>query len=257
MYQASRSSHQYSCHRGPSAGGTKNSSSISSNSRVRNTKLPGVISFLNALPIWAIPNGGLRLVVVSDVEEVHEHALSRLGPQVGDRGVAFDRTDVGLEHEVERPSLGQVLGAAVGASVLDLVRAPPLLAVAAVDQGVGEGRQVARCLPDLGVREDRGVDRHDVVTLLDHCPPPGLAYVAEHEGAERAVVVGRADAAVDLGRREDEATPLAQVDDGVEQPGVGRGLGRCRHGGRLLARGTGLPPSVSVRVLVRLQPVPR
>ena len=41
-----------------SAGGTKNSISICSNSRVRKMKLPGVISLRNDLPIWAIPNGG-------------------------------------------------------------------------------------------------------------------------------------------------------------------------------------------------------
>ncbi len=57
-YHSSRSWHQYSNHRSASAGGTKNSSSICSNSRVRNTKLPGVISLRNDLPIWAIPNGG-------------------------------------------------------------------------------------------------------------------------------------------------------------------------------------------------------
>ena len=38
-------------------GSTKNSSSICSNSRMRNTKLPGVISLRNDLPICAIPNG--------------------------------------------------------------------------------------------------------------------------------------------------------------------------------------------------------
>ncbi len=55
--------HQYSYHCCASSGGTKNSISICSNSRVRNTKLPGVISLRNDLPTWAMPNGGfLRLV---------------------------------------------------------------------------------------------------------------------------------------------------------------------------------------------------
>src|SRR5437763_17036899 len=64
MNQLIRSLHQYSYHFALSSGGTKYSISICSNSRVRNTKLPGVISFRNDLPIWAIPNGGfLRLVV--------------------------------------------------------------------------------------------------------------------------------------------------------------------------------------------------
>ena len=41
------------------SGGTKNSISICSNSRVRKMKLPGVISLRNDLPTWAMPNGGL------------------------------------------------------------------------------------------------------------------------------------------------------------------------------------------------------
>src|SRR5687768_243729 len=65
-YQRMRSSHQYSNHFVPSSGGTKNSISICSNSRVRNTKLPGVISLRNDLPIWAMPNGGfLREVSIT------------------------------------------------------------------------------------------------------------------------------------------------------------------------------------------------
>ena len=58
VYQRMRSSIQRWCHSSASAGGTKNSISICSNSRVRKMKLPGVISLRNALPICAIPNGG-------------------------------------------------------------------------------------------------------------------------------------------------------------------------------------------------------
>src|SRR5438552_4016803 len=63
-YQLKRSWHQYSYHFALSSGGTKYSISICSNSRVRKMKLPGVISFRNDLPICAMPNGGLRRVVV-------------------------------------------------------------------------------------------------------------------------------------------------------------------------------------------------
>ena len=58
VYQRIRSSSQCSCHFAASSGGTKNSISICSNSRVRKTKLPVVISLRKDLPIWAIPNGG-------------------------------------------------------------------------------------------------------------------------------------------------------------------------------------------------------
>ena len=62
-YHCRRALHQYSYHCALSAGGTKNSSSICSNSRVRKMKLPGVISLRKLLPTWAMPNGGfLRLV---------------------------------------------------------------------------------------------------------------------------------------------------------------------------------------------------
>ena len=81
---------------------------------------------------------------VEHVGEVDEHALGRLGPQVGHVALVLHRAGVGLEHQVEGPGLGQVVRAAVGADPVDLVLAPALMAVAAVHQGVGEGGQVAR-----------------------------------------------------------------------------------------------------------------
>src|SRR4051794_41979836 len=58
VYQSKRVFCQYSYHWPASSGGTKNSISICSNSRVRKMKLAGVISLRNDLPTWAIPNGG-------------------------------------------------------------------------------------------------------------------------------------------------------------------------------------------------------
>ena len=66
-YHCMRASSQCSCHCCASAGGTKNSISICSNSSVRKMKFPGVISLRNDLPIWAIPNGGLRRAKPSTV----------------------------------------------------------------------------------------------------------------------------------------------------------------------------------------------
>ncbi len=43
--------------RDASSGRTKYCISICSNSRIRNTKLPGLISFRKLLPIWAMPKG--------------------------------------------------------------------------------------------------------------------------------------------------------------------------------------------------------
>ena len=64
-YQLKRSASQYSNHWSASAGGTKYSISICSNSRVRKTKFWGVISLRNDLPTWAMPKGGFFLVVCS------------------------------------------------------------------------------------------------------------------------------------------------------------------------------------------------
>jgi len=59
-YHWKRRSRQWAYHLSFSAGGTKNSISACSNSRMRNTKLPGVISLRNDLPICAMPKGGFR-----------------------------------------------------------------------------------------------------------------------------------------------------------------------------------------------------
>jgi len=50
------------CHSSSVPGKTKYSTSICSNSLVRNVKFPGVISFLKAFPIWAIPKGSFNLM---------------------------------------------------------------------------------------------------------------------------------------------------------------------------------------------------
>ena len=83
------------------SGRTKYCISICSNSRIRNTKLPGEISLRKLLPIWAIPNGSFLRDRLLDVLEVDVRALGRLGAQVDDRGVLLDRAHERLEHEVE------------------------------------------------------------------------------------------------------------------------------------------------------------
>ena len=69
-YQSTRSLHQYSNHCGPSSGGTKNSISICSNSRVRKMKLPGVISLRKTFPTCAMPNGGFLRVAWSTLAKL-------------------------------------------------------------------------------------------------------------------------------------------------------------------------------------------
>ncbi len=69
-YHCRRVSIQYWCHCLAVSGSTKNSISICSNSRVRKMKLPGVISLRKLLPIWPIPNGGLRRAVVTTLAKL-------------------------------------------------------------------------------------------------------------------------------------------------------------------------------------------
>ena len=114
--------------------------------------------------------------------------------------------------------VGEIRATAVGAFELavfgrrQLVRPPALLARAAVDQRVGEILEVARGFPDLRARQDGGVQADDFRAELDHRAPPRLFHVAGHQHAEGAVVVGRAEPAINLGRGEHEAPRLAQAD---------------------------------------------
>ena len=119
-----------------------------------------------------------------DVEEVHVDALRRLRAQVDDRRAVLDRPHERLEHEVELPRLGQrALHAARGtlrvgrarrALDLRIVGAKALLAVAAVDERIGEAGDVAARLPHPRMHQDRRVEPLDVVARADHRVPPAI-----------------------------------------------------------------------------------
>ncbi len=178
---------------------------------------------------------------LGDVLEVDEDALRGLRPEVGERALVLERADVRLEHEVELARLGEVAvrrlarplaRLAAAARELELVGAEAELAGAAVDERVGEAGDVAGRLPDARVEDDRGVEGDDVVALLHHRAEPERADVVLREDAVVAVVVGRAEAAVDLGGREDEAAAAAEGDDRVHR----HRLRRLGHGRRLPGR---------------------
>ena len=160
------------------------------------------------------------------------------------------------------PSPGRFDGFAPALRVLELVGAEAQLAGLAVDHRVGEPGQVPRRLPDPRVLDDRRVDRDDVVALLQHRAPPLVLDVVLEQHAVVAVVVGRADAAVDLRRGEDEAAPLAQRDDLVEgRAGSTGARGGIGHRRRKLAAVSGasdpLPysaPHADLRVPLRERP---
>ncbi len=109
-----------------------------------------LISFRNALPICAMPNGGRLARGGLDAQEVHEDPLGRLRPQVDHGAGILHRPDEGLEHQVELPRLGELPfrlafvglapleGGIAARGILDLIRAEPRLAFLAVDHRVGE-----------------------------------------------------------------------------------------------------------------------
>ena len=228
-YQRNRSWHQYSYHCAPSSGGTKNSISICSNSRVRKTKLPGVISLRNDLPICAMPNGGFLRVVVCTFGKLTKMPCAVSGRRYATEASSSTGPTKVLNIRLNCARLGErVLRAAVRARarVGQLVGAEALLAVAAVDERVGERGEVAARLPHLRRHEDGGVEADDVVAQLHHRAPPGVLDVALEEHAEGAVVPGGAEPAVDLARREDQPASLRQVDDAVHQVVLGHTGGR-------------------------------
>src|SRR5579875_1241884 len=171
---------------------------------------------------------------LQDVAVVDEDALRCLGPQVREPRFVLDGAEVGAQQSVEHAGLGELApGAAVragqareaafwGVTVLRLVvigqvvGAEPVVAGRALGQRVRELGDVPARLPDLPGENHAGVEAHDVVALGHHRAPPQALDVVLQLHAERPVVPGGPQAAVDLAGRVDEPPPLAEADDGVE-----------------------------------------
>ena len=178
-----------------------------------------------------------------DILEVDENALRGLGAQIHLGGRVLGHALVGLEHEVELADIGKVALAAaragdllgadegdhlvvghcldihVGHGVLgqpaldELVGAVAHLAGLAVNERIVERRHMAGSHPDLRVHEDRGVEPDVVGIFLHELLPPCALDVVFQLHAERAVVPGVGEAAVDLGAGVHKAAVLAQGDD--------------------------------------------
>jgi hypothetical protein len=156
---------------------------------------------------------------LGDVLEVDEDPLGRLGAEVDVDAGLLHRADARLEHQVEAARLRQVavgrlarLLARLAAArlLVEVIGAKALLARAAVDQRIREAADVAGRLPDVGVEDDRRVERDDVVPLAHHRLEPARLDVVLQQHAVVAVVVRAAEAAVDLRRGEDEPAPLGE-----------------------------------------------
>jgi hypothetical protein len=109
---------------------------------------------------------------------------------------------VGLEHEVELPGLGEgapLAAARAQVGVLELVEAEALLAALAVDEGVVKFARCPEASHTAGGERMAASRPDDVVAQLHHRAPPGRLDVAEQEHADGPVVVGGAEAPVDVG----------------------------------------------------------
>ena len=166
-----------------------------------------MISLRNDFPICAIPNGGLRRASWATFLKLMKMPCAVSGPQVHLGPGVLERPDARLEHEVEVAFLGEVaiarlagvLARALAAlGALEMIGAEAELARPAVDERVAESADVPRCDPHVGVEDDRRVERDDVVPLLHHRLEPACLDVVLQEDAVVAVVVRRAEAAVDL-----------------------------------------------------------
>ena len=237
-----RCAFQYSNHSMSVPGSTKNCISICSNSRVRKMKLPGVISLRNALPICAMPNGTFWRVDWLHVQEVDVDALRRLRAQVDHRRRLLDRPHERLEHEVELPRLrrarpscrrpGTALrrpcasssGLSARKRLLQFLQSTSGSAKPATWPLASQTRgcmRIAASSPSMSSRS-RTIARHQRV----------LEVPLELD-AERTVVPDGARAAVDLGRLEDEAAPLAQRHELLHHVGAVRHIlsfPNCRAG---------------------------
>ena len=206
-----QSSIHFRCHSSSSPGLTKNSISMISNSRVRKMKLPVVISLRKVLPIWAMPNGSLRRVVLRTLSK-----LTKMPWAVsGRRWTLFSSDWTGPTWVSNmrlncRASVKVPVSPQFGTGVaLKVVGAEALAAAAAVDEGVGEVFDVAAGAPDLGVHEDGGVEAdHVAASPYEGLPPVALDVVLELD-AEGAVVPGAGESAVDLAALEEEASAAA------------------------------------------------
>jgi hypothetical protein len=175
---------------------------------------------------------------LNDIGEVHEDALRSFRTQIMQPGFVLDSAQIGLEHHVEVPRLSP-LAARAAVRTGDLLQAGWLATLPRLEilfqvvgsespvtrqafgQRVVEGSDMPRGHPHAAWQDHRRVKADDVLPLGDHRLPPLLLDVLLELDAERAVVPGRARAAVDLSRGKDEATALAQADDAVESAGRG------------------------------------
>ena len=178
-----------------------------------------MISLRKLLPICAMPNGGftrsddvtfLKLTKIPCAVSGRRYAMlaaSRIAPTCVSNIRLKSRGSV-RSHSLYSP--GCFDGRLPHGALREVVGAEAQLAGAAVDHRVGEAADMARGDPDLRMQDHGRVERDHVVALLDHRALPGALDVLREQDAVVAEVERRAEAAVDVGRREDESAPACR-----------------------------------------------
>ena len=123
-----------------------------------------------------------------------------------------------LEHQVECARLGElaILHLLRAVTLLELIGTKPSLADGAVDKRIAEVGEVSTRFERLRRVQDRCIDKHHVIAHLHDGAHPGVFHVAQHQCSERAVVVTRAEAPINLGTGERKPATLGKVDDLLE-----------------------------------------
>ncbi len=170
---------------------------------------------------------------IEDVLELHENCLGRFRAQIGHARFVFGCADIGFEHEVKRPGLGQIF-AATGRTLFNaiflrkLVRPKPGLAGSAVNHRIAKRLLVPARFPYRPVHQNRAIHSDDVVALVDHDAPPVILDIALQLDPERPVIPQPIETAVDFARLKNEAAPFAQANDFFHALAGWLGLGH-RH----------------------------
>ena len=172
-----------------------------------------------------------------DVGKVYEDALCRLRTQIQFRLGILCNALIGLEHQIELADVGEVRLAAVWAGdllfpdvvhhllvgpagrigavkVLDeVVGTVSGLTGLAVHQRIGETAQVTGCHPCLRIHDNGGIQSHVIRGFLDELFPPCTLDVVFQLYAQRTVVPGVSQTAVNFRTRVYKATGLTEVYD--------------------------------------------
>ena len=115
---------------------------------------------------------------INHVFKLGKNCLCGFRTQISQIFRIINRADRRLEHQVKRTGFGQICRAAIRAlSVFNVVSAETPFAFAAVGHRVRESVFMAGIMQNLAVSQNSGIQSFDIITFIDHCPPPGRFQV--------------------------------------------------------------------------------